>query len=194
MDNILELLTKRVERELNATKCVVDIFKVQNLKKLKRKDGTYWHNGISITMSDTSQVSIRGDFTCIGCNMKASYVVIAKNVHTSSANQKYIPFYYIVDYKNGELKKLTKDHIIPRSLGGSNNMSNYQCMCEVCNGKKSNFLYGFDVDGLVNERIAEEQNRIMADIIAEFEKAPFIMKLFGLSKFVNKIIDKVVRK
>ena len=50
-------------------------------------------------------------------------------------------------------------------------MSNYQCMCEVCNGKKSNFLYGFDVDGMVNERIAEEQNRIMADIIEEFEKS-----------------------
>ena len=40
----------------------------------------------------------------------------------------------------------------------------------------------------------EEQNRIMADIIEEFEKAPFIMKLFGLSKFVNKIIDRVARK
>jgi len=32
--------------------------------------------------------------------------------------------------------QLTKDHIIPKSKGGDNNLSNYQTMCEICNRAK----------------------------------------------------------
>ena len=33
---------------------------------------------------------------------------------------------------------MTKDHIIPKSYGGTNNKANYQVMCTKCNGKKGN--------------------------------------------------------
>lgn len=38
--------------------------------------------------------------------------------------------------ENGEEVLFTKDHIIPKSKGGSNRLDNYQTMCERCNVKK----------------------------------------------------------
>jgi 5-methylcytosine-specific restriction endonuclease McrA len=38
---------------------------------------------------------------------------------------------------NGREVMLTKDHIIPRSKGGKNKLSNYQPMCIHCNKKKA---------------------------------------------------------
>ena len=88
MDNILELLTKRVERELNATKCVVDIFKVQNLKKLKRKDGTYWHNKefqhyISRTIKYSMDTHVSGCNIRLYCYCKeCAYFKCKPKIHT----------------------------------------------------------------------------------------------------------------
>lgn len=39
---------------------------------------------------------------------------------------------------NGKHIMFTKDHIIPKSKGGSNRSSNLQTMCQVCNEKKGN--------------------------------------------------------
>jgi 5-methylcytosine-specific restriction endonuclease McrA len=35
---------------------------------------------------------------------------------------------------------MTKDHIIPKSKGGKNDLSNYQTMCERCNAKKADSM------------------------------------------------------
>jgi hypothetical protein len=44
------------------------------------------------------------------------------------------------DLYTDDLVPLTVDHIIPRSLGGPDEMSNYQPMCFPCNNKKGNGL------------------------------------------------------
>lgn len=38
----------------------------------------------------------------------------------------------------------TKDHIVPKSLGGKDHMDNYQTMCVVCNNIKSSFNVSMD--------------------------------------------------
>ena len=46
---------------------------------------------------------------------------------------------YAVD-DNGDEILMTKDHIIPRSKGGIDDISNYQTMCRLCNEAKGNKL------------------------------------------------------
>lgn len=44
---------------------------------------------------------------------------------------------YAVD-ENGKEILMTKDHIIPKSKGGKDHISNYQTMCVRCNMTKGN--------------------------------------------------------
>jgi len=47
---------------------------------------------------------------------------------------------YGIHPHTGEEVLMTKDHILPRSKGGKDNLSNYQTMCAICNGEKGNDL------------------------------------------------------
>lgn len=40
--------------------------------------------------------------------------------------------------KCGSRDHLTIDHVIPKCMGGANNIKNYQTLCAPCNQKKSN--------------------------------------------------------
>jgi hypothetical protein len=42
--------------------------------------------------------------------------------------------------RDGDEVMLTWDHLLPKSLGGSNRMENAQCMCFTCNNHKRNRL------------------------------------------------------
>ena len=46
---------------------------------------------------------------------------------------------YAVD-NNGDEILMTKDHILPHSKGGADDINNYQTMCKLCNEAKGNKL------------------------------------------------------
>lgn len=42
--------------------------------------------------------------------------------------------------EDGKAILMTKDHILPKSMGGLNTLNNYQTMCQPCNGSKGSKL------------------------------------------------------
>mgnify|MGYP004632612335 FL=1 len=96
-----------------------------------------------------SYVDIRGDiikgnsqrfqtfftkgFKCSCCGIEGKYFAKEKDPNAA----RYHLNLYAVN-EAGEEVLMTKDHIIPWSKGGKDDVSNYQTMCEKCNKIKAN--------------------------------------------------------
>jgi len=75
-----------------------------------------------------------------GCNcVKYGLVGTHFALERQSNHDKYHFNLYGVT-ENGEEMLMTKDHILPKSMGGKNHLSNYQTMCFKCNIKKGNTI------------------------------------------------------
>lgn len=72
---------------------------------------------------------------CAKCGIEGKY--FAKERETTHPSKKYHLNLYALD-ENGKEILMTKDHIIPKSKGGTNSLDNYQPMCCRCNLKKGN--------------------------------------------------------
>lgn len=74
---------------------------------------------------------------CVTCGLEGQFFLKLR-----SKKEKIDEHWHFNLYaeKDGELVLFTKDHIIPKSKGGPNHLSNYQTMCEPCNMHKGNKL------------------------------------------------------
>ena len=72
---------------------------------------------------------------CIKCGIEGKYFAKERYVDQSTY---HLNLYAVND--NGEEVLMTKDHIIPRSKGGIDDINNYQTMCKLCNEAKGNKL------------------------------------------------------
>ena len=69
---------------------------------------------------------------CCKCGCKGSYFKLDKESKDYDGNRRHFNLYT----EDGIL--MTKDHILPRSKGGRDVISNMQTMCTICNFKKGN--------------------------------------------------------
>lgn len=72
---------------------------------------------------------------CVSCGLKATHFWLEKSAYQKT--NLYHFNLYGLNISNHEVL-FTKDHIIPKSLGGDNSIGNLQTMCRPCNGKKGN--------------------------------------------------------
>jgi len=72
---------------------------------------------------------------CVTCGIKGKFMILESHRYGDNNGRFHFNLYGI---KNKSLVLMTKDHIIPKSKGGKNNIGNYQTMCHVCNRKKGN--------------------------------------------------------
>lgn len=68
---------------------------------------------------------------CVTCGVEGTYFSAEKSI---KGNEKT---YHLNLYTDDGIL-MTKDHIIPKSKGGKNQLSNYQTMCSPCNRNKGN--------------------------------------------------------
>ena len=69
---------------------------------------------------------------CVRCGIEGVMFVI----ETEYKDKRPHATLYAID-ENGNVRLMTKDHIIPKSKGGINRQSNYQVMCQKCNNEKA---------------------------------------------------------
>lgn len=68
---------------------------------------------------------------CVKCDIEGLYFIKEKS------NSEYPYHFNLYGVKDdGTEVLMTKDHIVPKSKGGANKLSNYQVMCANCNLKK----------------------------------------------------------
>ena len=74
-------------------------------------------------------------YECASCGAKAKYFGFAyhKNQHDVA-----VPMFVTECANTGRKSILTFDHVIPKSFGGSNSLTNGEVLCEHCNRTKSN--------------------------------------------------------
>lgn len=93
-------------------------------------------DGDSIHMGSDRYLNFKHNGTvCVSCGIPGLYFRKERNY----GDDKY-HFNLYGSSIDGIEVLMTKDHILPKSLGGKDHLSNYQTMCTVCNGKKSNRL------------------------------------------------------
>ena len=71
---------------------------------------------------------------CVSCGVEGTIFHLECHETGSNTRQPHLNLYGIDD--NGNEVLMTKDHIMPKSKGGKNHLSNYQTMCSRCNQKK----------------------------------------------------------
>ena len=74
---------------------------------------------------------------CLHCGIKGKFFALERSI-ANSKTKFHFNLYGIDDY--GEEVMITKDHIIPRSKGGRNILSNYQPLCIRCNQQKADHV------------------------------------------------------
>ena len=75
------------------------------------------------------QLNEHGRIFCVKCNLEATYFKLETSIGNESPHLNL--------YSDDDIL-FTKDHIIPKSKGGIDNIDNYQVMCTKCNCEKGN--------------------------------------------------------
>lgn len=83
--------------------------------------------------SDRLETFKKKGFKCVYCGTEGIYFA-KERTHDQEAYHFNL---YGIDNEGNEVL-MTKDHIIPKSKGGSNHINNYQTMCTHCNKQKGN--------------------------------------------------------
>jgi hypothetical protein len=119
---------KRKGRKYNTDE-VLSVVTPKNTPKKKRVE----FDGDLIKITSDRLFVFKQSLVCCECGIIGSFFV-------KERSQNYGPFHmnlYAIDSGGNEIL-MTKDHIIPKSLGGKNNLSNYRTMCVRCNLEKGN--------------------------------------------------------
>lgn len=93
--------------------------------------------GFDLKLGSQRLLTFKRSQTCSNCGIVGEFFALEKHKFQQS-DRPHLNLYAID--KNGYEILMTKDHIIPRSLGGSNRLTNLQTMCHACNVQKADII------------------------------------------------------
>lgn len=83
---------------------------------------------IYVSIASKKLLTFKQSVVCSGCKATGTYFLLLRNPHAKGRAS--------LELFTDEGKLLTRDHIVPRSLGGGNELTNSQTMCLMCNSQK----------------------------------------------------------
>jgi len=85
--------------------------------------------GVDYTIKTTSDryALFKNSKKCVFCGIEGKHMLLEK------LQDDKAPHLNMYAEENGKMILMTKDHIVPRSKGGKNNLENYQVACSLCN-------------------------------------------------------------
>jgi hypothetical protein len=92
------------------------------------------YDGHKVKMSSMRYRTFKKSIVCATCGIIGVHFALETHNHSQSLNRPHFNLYAINAV--GEEVLMTKDHIIPKAKGGSNNLNNLQTMCTICNCEK----------------------------------------------------------
>jgi 5-methylcytosine-specific restriction endonuclease McrA len=127
--HISDVLAVVPERKEN----VCDTFSLRNRQRKIR----HVFCGVSVKVASLRLSTFKQKgVSCVSCGLKGKYFKVERN----NKNENYHLNLYGID-KEGNEVAMTKDHIVPKSKGGKDMLSNTQTMCAICNTKKGDTLW-----------------------------------------------------
>lgn len=106
---------------------------------------------LSIKMTSDRYRLFKSNSMCVTCGLIGT---IMRLEHSAKGDIVDLHF-NLYGIRNGRHVMLTKDHIIPKSKGGLDSLSNYQTMCKTCNELKGSKL----PEKINNEHIGQDKER-----------------------------------
>lgn len=91
--------------------------------------------GEPVSMNNAKYHVFKKEKCCVCCGLKGEYFALEQCKDKDEESLYHFNMYGIRD---GKEVLFTKDHIIPKSKGGTNTLDNYQTMCVRCNAEKGN--------------------------------------------------------
>jgi HNH endonuclease len=95
-----------------------------------------------VRMDSLRYFVFKNSLVCAACGLQTTKVFLEINLYDKS------PHFNFYAEEDGKLILMTRDHILPKSKGGRDELSNLQCHCCICNNLKGN-------NDLTNLQVAE---------------------------------------
>jgi len=86
-----------------------------------------------VKMNSSRYHVFKSNQNCVSCGLQGKYMILDINP------SDMCPHFNFYAEENGRLVLMTKDHIVAKSKGGTNDLSNFQTCCAVCNNLKADY-------------------------------------------------------
>lgn len=133
-----------------------------------------------VTVNSTKLELFKRNPKCVGCRLHGQIWILESHgsLHESREARPHLNLYALT--RNDSLVLMTRDHIYPRSAGGSDGLTNLQTMCSNCNQKKGNALPDVrdsdrDIGAVVERSLRKQRLRALstyADFLALTQERP----------------------